>query len=127
MSYNRHAFGSLRATVAVFCVLTAAGIYGATRIPTDSAIERLVVPGDPVAQATLDFERVFPEGDQALLMLESPDPFDPAALIGALARRELEYVIVGGIAATQHGATRTLGLPIVRTSVDHGTARLMEG
>jgi uncharacterized protein len=69
--------------VAVFLVLTVAGIYGATRIPTDSAIERLVVAGDPVAQATRDFERVFPEGEQALLMLEAPDPYTPEALQGA--------------------------------------------
>jgi uncharacterized protein len=73
-----------RFIVAVFLILTAAGIYGATRIPTDSAIERLVVAGDPVAQATLDFDRVFPEGDQALLMLESKDPFSPESLQGAL-------------------------------------------
>ncbi len=69
--------------IAAYCVLTAAGIYGATRIPTDSAIERLVVAGDPVAQATLEFERIFPEGEQALLMLEAPDPFTPAVLQGA--------------------------------------------
>jgi hypothetical protein len=66
--------------VAVFAILTIAGIYGALRIPTDSAIDRLVVAGDPVAQATRDFDRVFPEGEQALLMLESPDPFSPQAL-----------------------------------------------
>ncbi len=63
--------------VAAFLILTVAGIYGATRIPTDSAIERLIVPNDPVSRATLDFERVYPEGDQALLMLEAPDPLSP--------------------------------------------------
>jgi uncharacterized protein len=68
--------------VAVFAILTVAGIYGAMRIPTDSAIDRLVIAGDPVAQATREFDRVFPEGDQALLMLESPDPFSPQALQG---------------------------------------------
>jgi uncharacterized protein len=69
--------GVLRARlwiVAVFVLLTAAGIYGALRIPTDSAIDRLIVPGDPTSQATEEFEKVFPEGEQALLMLESPDP-----------------------------------------------------
>lgn len=75
--------GARRWIVVVFSVLTAAGIYGATRIPTDSAIEGLVVAGDPVAQATLEFERVFPEGEQALLMLEAPDPYRPDALQGA--------------------------------------------
>jgi predicted RND superfamily exporter protein len=65
---------------AAFAVLTAAGIYGATKIPTDSAIDRLIVPDDPVARTTLDFEHVFPEGDQALLMLEAPDPLSPDIL-----------------------------------------------
>jgi predicted RND superfamily exporter protein len=81
-----------QAIVAVFAVLTAAGIYGALHIPTDSAIERLVVAGDPVAQASQEFERVFPEGEQALLLLESPDPFQPAALQGAL---RLERALAG--------------------------------
>jgi predicted RND superfamily exporter protein len=68
--------------VGVFLLLTAAGIYGATRIPTDSAIDRLVIAGDPVAESTAQFEKIFPEGEQALLMLEAPDPFTPAALQG---------------------------------------------
>jgi predicted RND superfamily exporter protein len=69
--------------VGAFVILAAAGIYGATRIPTDPSIERLVVAGDPVAQATVEFEQVFPEGDQALIMLEAPDPLSPTVLQGA--------------------------------------------
>jgi predicted RND superfamily exporter protein len=69
--------------VAVFSILTLAGIYGATRVPTDPSIERLIVPDDPVAQATLDFERVFPVGDQAILLLEAVDPFTPEVLESA--------------------------------------------
>jgi hypothetical protein len=79
--------------VGAFVILAAAGIYGAMRIPTDSAIERLVVAGDAVAQATLEFERVFPEGDQALIMLEAPDPLSVASLQGAeRLERELDDV-----------------------------------
>ncbi len=79
--------------LAAFVILAGAGIYGATRIPTDSAIERLIVAGDPVAQATLEFERVFPEGDQALIMLEAPDPLDQTALQGAnQLERELDKI-----------------------------------
>ena len=66
-----------------FLILTIAGIYGATKIPTDSAIDRLIVPNDPVARSTDEFERVFPEGDQALLMLEAPDPLSPDILRAA--------------------------------------------
>src|ERR1700722_977108 len=78
--------GVLRARfwiVGTFVLLTAVGIYGALRIPTDSAIDRLIVPDDPVARATAEFEKVFPEGDQALLMLESPDPLSPDILRAA--------------------------------------------
>jgi uncharacterized protein len=66
----------------VFALLTIAGIYGAVRIPTDSSIDRLIVASDPVAQATTEFERVFPEGEQALIVLEAPDPLSPAVLQG---------------------------------------------
>jgi uncharacterized protein len=69
---------------AAFLMLTAAGIYGATRVPNDSAIDRLVIPGDPVARATRDFERVFPEGTQALIMLETPDPLSLTSLRAGL-------------------------------------------
>jgi predicted RND superfamily exporter protein len=68
--------------VAVFAVLTVAGMYGALRIPTDTSINRLIVGSDPVAQATGEFERVFPEGEEALIVLEAPDPLSPAVLQG---------------------------------------------
>jgi uncharacterized protein len=63
-----------------FLLLALAGAYGALRVPDDLAIEHLVVPGDPIARATRDFERVFPTGEQALLVLEAPDPLSPGAL-----------------------------------------------
>jgi len=63
-----------------FLILAAAGIYGALRVPTDSAIERLIVADDPVARATSEFDRLFPEGEQALIMLEGPDPLSLASL-----------------------------------------------
>jgi predicted RND superfamily exporter protein len=79
--------------VGAYALLAAAGIYGATRIPDDPAIDRLIVAGDPVAQATLEFERVFPEGEQALIMLEAADPLSPAALQGAdRLERELDRI-----------------------------------
>lgn len=74
----------LRAWIALaFLLLTAAGVFGALRVPDDLAIEHLMVPGDPVAHATRDFERQFPTGQQALLVLEAPDPLSPAVLAAA--------------------------------------------
>jgi uncharacterized protein len=69
---------------AAFLGLMVAGIYGALRIPTDSAIERLVVAGDPVVQATQDFEHLFPDVEHALLMLEAQDPLNLESLRAAL-------------------------------------------
>ena len=69
--------------VGAFLLLASAGIYGALRVPDDPAIEGLIVPGDPVARATFEFERLFPEGEQALLMLEAPDPLSLDSLRAA--------------------------------------------
>jgi hypothetical protein len=66
-----------------FLILAAAGIYGAVRVPDDPSIDRLIVAGDPVALATRDFDRLFPEGEQALIMLETADPLSLAALRAA--------------------------------------------
>ena len=65
---------------ALFLALTIAGAYGALHVPDDLAIEHLMVASDPVARATRDFERLYPEGEQALLILEAPDPLSPAVL-----------------------------------------------
>ncbi len=79
--------------VGVFALLTLAGLYGALQIPTDTSIDRLIVPSDPVAQATREFERAFPEGEEALIVLEAPDPLSPAALQGAdQLQRELDAI-----------------------------------
>jgi uncharacterized protein len=66
-----------------FLILAAAGIYGALQVPSDPAIERLIVADDPVARATAAFDRLFPEGEQALIMLEAPDPLGRGVLRAA--------------------------------------------
>jgi uncharacterized protein len=68
---------------AAFLLLAGAGLYGATQVPTDAAIDRLIVADDPDSRAARDFERLFPEGEQALLMLESVDPLTGASLRAA--------------------------------------------
>src|SRR5262249_36248272 len=81
---------------AAFLALALAGIYGALRVPDDLAIEHLMVPGDPAARATRDFEQHFPEGEQALLVLEAPDPLSPAA-VGVASALEQELARVPGV------------------------------
>ncbi|HEY1900328.1 MAG TPA: MMPL family transporter [Steroidobacteraceae bacterium] len=73
-----------RRTILIVCVLLGAlGVYGATRIPDDNAIGTLMVTDDPNTKATAAFEKIFPEGDHALLMLETADPLSGPALRGA--------------------------------------------
>ena len=45
----------------IYLVLALAGIYGASRIPTDPAIERLVVAGDPVRRRPSNSSGCFPK------------------------------------------------------------------
>ena len=79
--------------VGIFALLTLAGIYGALRIPTDTSIDRLIVATDPVAQATREFERVYPQGEEALIVLEAPNPLSPAVLQSAdQLERELDKI-----------------------------------
>jgi uncharacterized protein len=69
--------------VGIFVLLTLAGIYGALRIPTDTSIDRLIVATDPVAKATAEFERIYPPSENALIVLEAPDPLSPSVLQSA--------------------------------------------
>lgn len=63
-----------------FLLFAGAGLYGASQVANDPSIDRLIVANDPDSRAAHDFERLFPEGEHALLMLEAADPLSPAAL-----------------------------------------------
>ena len=93
-----------------FLVLAAVGVYGALHVPDDVAIEHLMVPGDPLARATRDFERLFPEGDQALLVLEAPDPLSDAALAAA-DHLESELARIHGVEARSLLTLYRLAIP----------------
>jgi predicted RND superfamily exporter protein len=69
-----------RWVAALFVCLGVLGVLGALRIPEDSSIEGLIVADDPDVRATHEFDRIFPEGKHALLMLEAPDPLSLPAL-----------------------------------------------
>jgi predicted RND superfamily exporter protein len=79
----RRVLGARGWIAGAFLILAAAGLYGALRVPNDPAIETLIVPGDTVARATLEFDRLFPEGEQALIMLEAADPLNLSSLRAA--------------------------------------------
>ena len=90
--------------VAVFVVLGALGAWGASRIANDNAIGSLLVTDDPDARITAQFEKLFPEGDHALLMLESAAPLDVASLQGV---DRLERAL-GAIAGVQPQSVLTI-------------------
>lgn len=71
--------------VAAFVILTLAGVYGALHVPNDASINSLISANDPAAQATHAFEKLFPDGEHALLELDTPHP---------LASRELRSLAV---------------------------------
>lgn len=58
-------------------------------------------------------------------MSAPPTRFDPAALFATLARHEVEYVTIGGIAIQAHGGQRlTQDLDVVIASSGDNVARL---
>jgi len=67
----------------LFALLVPVAAVLAMRIPSEGAISGLVMRDDPDWLATRDFQKVFPEGQFVLLLLESNDPFQPAALVDA--------------------------------------------
>jgi predicted RND superfamily exporter protein len=65
----------------------------ALRIPSEGGIDRLIVPSDPDYQATRAFQRLFPEPQTVLLLLESEDPWSP----GSIARLERAQAALRGV------------------------------
>ncbi len=66
--------------VALYAILFPVAIGQALRIETDNSIARLIVESDHDFQDNQAFQRLFPEGEQVLLLAEAADPFAPAAL-----------------------------------------------
>ena len=55
-------------------------VFFAARIPSEDAIDRLMVPSDPDYAATRAFQRIFPEPQTVLLLFESPDPWSAESI-----------------------------------------------
>lgn len=67
--------------IALWLLLLPAGAWLALQIPSDGAIDRLVVESDPDVVLTRTFQKVFPEGRQIILLFEPKgDPFAPEAV-----------------------------------------------
>jgi predicted RND superfamily exporter protein len=68
------------AVIAAYLLLVPAAGWMATRIPSQGAIDRLIVPSDPDYAATRAFQAIFPEPRLVLIVLEAEDPWSPAAV-----------------------------------------------
>ncbi|BDG08960.1 efflux RND transporter permease subunit [Anaeromyxobacter paludicola] len=66
--------------LAAYALLVPWAALVAARIPNEGAIDRLIVPSDPDYVTTRAFQRVFPEAQTVLLLVEADDPWSPAAL-----------------------------------------------
>ncbi len=64
----------------LYAVLVPAAAWLALRIPSEGAISNLVVASDPDAVATRAFQKIFPEGQLVMLLLEADDPWRPEVL-----------------------------------------------
>ncbi len=98
-------------------VLVPAAAFLALRIPSEGAINRLMVPSDPDYLATRAFQAVFPEGQVVLLLLEADDPFAPATL-GDLMKLEDALRRVPGVSITSALDVYTRAHPDFRPAED---------
>jgi len=76
----RRIVGWRLSVLAIYAVLVPVAIALTFRIPAEGAIDRLIVPSDPDFVATRAFQKVFPEGQVVLLLVEADDPWSPEVL-----------------------------------------------
>lgn len=68
------------AIVVFFALLVPVGLYYGTQLRSDAAIASLVVATDPEYIATREFQKIFPEGQVVLLLLELDNPYGVEAV-----------------------------------------------
>jgi uncharacterized protein len=71
--------------LAAYLLLLPVAVLLAMRIPSEGAIDKLVVASDPDFVATRAFQKVFPEGQTVILLAEADDPWSPPVLSEVLA------------------------------------------
>ncbi|HET9597738.1 MAG TPA: MMPL family transporter [Anaeromyxobacteraceae bacterium] len=68
------------AVLVVYAVLVPLAAAFAARIPSQGALDRLMVPSDPDFAATRAFQRIFPESESVLLLFQADDPWSKEAI-----------------------------------------------
>jgi predicted RND superfamily exporter protein len=84
--------------LAAYALLVPAAAWLATRIPSEGAIDRLIVASDPDFVATRAFQKVFPEGQIVVVLLEADDPWRPEVL-AEVAGMERALAAIPGVTA----------------------------
>ncbi|HJW76228.1 MAG TPA: hypothetical protein VJ787_11280, partial [Thermoleophilia bacterium] len=107
------------ALLVVYALLVPAAAYVATRIPSEGAIDRLIVPSDPDYASTRAFQGIFPEAQVVLLLFESDDPWSPQAI----ARIDAAKAALGGVS---HVGTFSILDALRRARPGAGAAELRE-
>lgn len=79
-SFFRAIVARRRSILIAYALVVPLAAAAAARIPSDSAIDRLVVRSDADFGAQEQFRRLFPEHAQIILMLQAADPFAPVVL-----------------------------------------------
>ena len=103
---------SLCVVLAVYAVLVPAAAFLATRIPSQGAIDRLIVPSDPDYAATRAFQAIFPESQLVLLVVRGAGSLVARhararrALRGRARRRAARHGVLGARRAPARAAGR---------------------
>jgi len=81
-----------------YALLVPLAAWLAARIPSEGAIDRLIVASDPDFVATRAFQEVFPEGQIVMVLLEADDPWRPEVL-AEVAGMEKALAAIPGVTA----------------------------
>ena len=108
------------AILALYALLLPAGVWLSLQVGSDNSIDRLIVQSDDEYRANQEFQRIFPEGEQAILLAQTLDPFTGevqekvreietalAAIPGVSAFSALDLPARGGTAGFRAFATGT--------------------
>jgi predicted RND superfamily exporter protein len=67
----------------VWLVCVPPAVWFALTVTSDNSPDRLIVEGDEDYRQTRVFQRIFPEGQYVVVLVEAPDPYAPEALARA--------------------------------------------
>jgi predicted RND superfamily exporter protein len=81
----------------VWLALVPGAVWLALKLPSDGAIDRLVVEQDPAVVRTRAFQQVFPEGRQVVLLFEPPGDVFAPEVVSQLAAVEAALGKVKGV------------------------------